>query len=178
MNDNLPLRLVLEEHVEVYVGESGEERPLNLDLDADRSRSILSALSDVFGEPERDRKTTKSSIVEGHSFGGHDVLQTVIVVAFLLNGAGLTRGAFTLLRAWLDLRRERSVLLEIGSGKTKRKISLKAVDFDDLPLKIQKLFLAEGDKDVKAPAKKTPRKTLATKPVVSARPKTKRPAKK
>ena len=154
MSDDLPVRLVLEEHVEVYVDESGEERPLNLDLDADRSRAIVSALSDVFGEPERDRKTTRSSIVKGHSFGGHDVLQTVIQVAFVLGGAGLTKGAFTTLQAWLDLRKSRSVSLEIGSGKAKRKISLRAMDFDDLPLKIQELIVAEGAKDVKAPAEK------------------------
>ena len=175
MSEDVPVRLVLEECVEVYVDESGEERPLNLDLDPERSRAIVSALSDAFGEPERDRKTTRPTVVKGHSFGGHDVLLTVTQAAFVLGGASVAKAAFASLRAWLDLRKSRSVSLEIGSGKTKRKVSLKAMDFDDLPLKIQELILATDPKDAKAPAKKAARKVAATKPA-SAKSRARRPA--
>ena len=149
-------RLILTERVENFIDESGEERPLDPDQDEATSSAIVRSLEAALGQAGRTsaRRTPRS--VGGHSFGGHDVLQSVYETVFVIGSSGVAKAAFGALRTWLELRKARSVTIEVSNGSNKRKVILKATDFDDLPSTLQKLVVEEQKPPEEAARKKPP----------------------
>lgn len=148
MSDDAGFRLVLVERIEEYIDESGVARPTSKDKNHSESERHLSELKALLGSPSVDAHVslTKGG---GHAFGGHEMMNSVHEVIFVLATSGVIKGAFTTLKSWVDLRKSRSIELEMTdkAGKKKR-ISVKATNEKTIERIVQQFLRSQHTEEV------------------------------
>ncbi|HEV3040788.1 MAG TPA: hypothetical protein VHA33_23685 [Candidatus Angelobacter sp.] len=117
MKDERSVCLCLTDEIKEVVDESGVMGPVDQPAITYRSNQLVRQIEDLLGTGEwntklHDRKK-RFPFSSGHSFGGHEVLTSSNEILFMLAGTAIIKGAFSLLREWLDLKKSRKASIEV-----------------------------------------------------------------